>query len=81
MTNCTFCGDAIEVGTGKMYIKRDGTVFHFCSAKCQRNQVGLGRVNRHVKWTGAAAAAKSGTGKPVKAAKPAKTEKPVKAAK
>jgi large subunit ribosomal protein L24e len=87
MTNCTFCGDAIEVGTGKMYIKRDGTVFHFCSAKCQRNQVGLGRVNRHVKWTGAAAAAKSLVGKPVKAAKPAKaekpakTEKPVKAAK
>jgi large subunit ribosomal protein L24e len=57
--NCTFCGSAIEAGTGKMYIKRDGSVFHFCSSKCQRNQVQLGRVNRHVKWTGAAAAAKA----------------------
>lgn len=59
--NCTFCGTAIEAGTGKMYIKRDGSVFHFCSAKCQRNQVELGRVNRHVKWTGAAADAKAET--------------------
>ena len=34
MTNCTFCGAAIEPGTGKMYIKRDGTVLYFDSAKC-----------------------------------------------
>ena len=53
MSNCTFCGKAIEVGTGKLYIKRDATVFNFCSHKCQRNQVNLGRVNRHVKWTAA----------------------------
>lgn len=66
MTNCTFCGAAIEPGTGKMYIKRDGSVFHFDSAKCQRNQVGLGRVNRHVRWTGAAAHAKATVGHAVK---------------
>ena len=59
MTNCSFCGDAIEQGTGKMYIKRDGTVFHFCTAKCQANQVELGRINRHVRWTQAAADAKA----------------------
>lgn len=77
MTNCSFCGDAIEVGTGKMYIKRDGTVFHFCTAKCQANQVELGRINRHVGWTQAAAdakviakhEAKAAEGKPAKAAK------------
>lgn len=74
--NCTFCGTAIEAGTGKMYIKRDGTVFHFCSAKCQRNQVELGRVNRHVKWTGAAAAAKAEAAH----AAPAKAPKAAKAA-
>ncbi|MEA3203005.1 MAG: large subunit ribosomal protein L24e [Thermoplasmata archaeon] len=51
MSNCTFCGKAIEAGTGKLYIKRDATTFNFCSSKCQRNQVGLGRVNRHVRWT------------------------------
>jgi large subunit ribosomal protein L24e len=82
--NCTFCGDAIEVGTGKMYIKRDGTVFHFCTAKCQANQVELGRVNRHVGWTAAAAEAKqiakhdraaAAAGKPAKPAKAAKAPK------
>lgn len=57
--NCSFCGSAIEQGTGKMYIKKDGTVYTFCSSKCQRNQVQLGRVNRHVKWTAAAATAKA----------------------
>jgi large subunit ribosomal protein L24e len=51
MTSCSFCGGEVTPGTGKMYIKKDGTVWHFCKAKCQRNQVGLGRVNRHVGWT------------------------------
>jgi large subunit ribosomal protein L24e len=59
MTSCTFCGGPIEAGTGKMYIRRDATVFHFCSSKCQRNQVDLGRVNRHVRWTQAAEEHKS----------------------
>ena len=86
--NCTFCGDAIEVGTGKMYIKKDGTVFHFCTAKCQANQVELGRVNRHVGWTAAAAEAKqiakhdravAAEGKPAKAAKPKAAAKAPKA--
>ncbi len=76
MSNCNFCGDAIETGTGKMYVKRDGTVLHFCRAKCQRNQIGLGRINRHVQWTAAAHAAKANTKAGHKAApaavKPAK---------
>ena len=78
--NCTFCGSAIETGTGKMFIKKDGSVFHFCSAKCQRNQVGLGRINRHVRWTQAAANAKATighaapAGEATKAAKKAKAE-------
>jgi large subunit ribosomal protein L24e len=81
MTNCTFCGAAIEPGTGKMYIKRDGTVHHFDSAKCQRNMVGLGRVNRHVKWTQAAANAKTIAGHAAKAEPKAKAVPKAKAAK
>jgi len=83
MTNCTFCGAAIEPGTGKMYIKKDGSVLHFESAKCQRNMVGLGRVNRHVKWTQAAANAKVVAGHAAKAepkVKAAPKAKPAKAA-
>jgi len=48
--NCSFCGDAIEPGTGKMFVKKDGTVFYFCSTKCQNNYR-LGRASRRVPWT------------------------------
>ena len=48
---CTFCGDEIEPGTGRMYIKKDGVVFHFCSSKCFKNLVILGRVPRRTTWT------------------------------
>ncbi len=51
MSNCTFCGSDIEAGTGKMYVRKDGTVWRFCAAKCQRNQIGLKRINRQVRWT------------------------------
>jgi large subunit ribosomal protein L24e len=50
---CSFCGTDIEPGTGKLYIKKDGTKYNFCSNKCQKNQIGLKRVNRNVKWTAA----------------------------
>ena len=44
---CSFCNKTIEPGTGKLYAKKDGTVF--CSAKCENN-VALGRVTRRIKW-------------------------------
>jgi len=40
----------MEPGTGKMYVKKDGSVFYFCSSKCQNN-FRLGRVPRRVAWT------------------------------
>ncbi|MCL4326056.1 MAG: 50S ribosomal protein L24e [Candidatus Thermoplasmatota archaeon] len=49
---CSFCNKSIEPGTGKMYIKRDGIVFFFCSHKCQQNQLKLKRESKNVKWTG-----------------------------
>ena len=49
--NCTFCGLEIEPGTGKMYIKKDGITFHFCSSKCQKNMIKLKRVPRRTEWT------------------------------
>ena len=45
---CSFCNKTIEPGTGKLYAKKDGTVFYFCSAKCENN-VALGRVTRRIK--------------------------------
>jgi large subunit ribosomal protein L24e len=48
---CSFCGGDIEPGKGKMFVKKDGTIFYFCKAKCEKNQLKLGRVPRRVKWT------------------------------
>lgn len=48
---CTFCGNDIEPGTGKMYVRKDGTIHFFCSHKCQTNQLDLGRIGRRVRWT------------------------------
>jgi len=48
---CSFCGNEIEPGTGKMFIRKDGTVFVFCSSKCQANQLKLRRVPRWTPWT------------------------------
>lgn len=75
--SCSFCGNEIEPGTGKMFIKKDGTVFVFCSSKCQLNMLKLGRVPRWTPWTQAfrrarGAAAEEGAAAPV----PAEEEAP-----
>ncbi len=48
---CSFCGYEIEPGTGKMYVRRDGRVLHFCSGKCEKNMLKLKRNPRKLKWT------------------------------
>ncbi|WAI00592.1 50S ribosomal protein L24e [Methanogenium organophilum] len=47
---CTFCGEPLEPGTGKMYVRKDGSIYYFCGPKCQNNYR-LGRVPRRVVWT------------------------------
>jgi large subunit ribosomal protein L24e len=56
---CSFCGAEVEPGTGKMYVKRDGTVLTFDSNKCYINMVKMGRVPRRTTWTRAYAVVKS----------------------
>ena len=51
MVNCSFCGYAIEKGTGKIFVKKDGTIFNLCSNKCEKNQFKLKRLAQKVKWT------------------------------
>ena len=47
---CSFCNLPLEPGTGKMFVKRDGTVLYFCSSKCERNMLKLRRKSRKLKW-------------------------------
>lgn len=48
---CSFCGREIPKGTGKIVVKKDGTVYWFCSLKCEKNLLKLGRKPQNVKWT------------------------------
>jgi large subunit ribosomal protein L24e len=56
---CSFCAAEIEPGTGSMFVKRDGSVFHFCSGSCRKQQLHLGRVGHRFKWTRAHALKKA----------------------
>jgi large subunit ribosomal protein L24e len=47
---CSFCKSEIELGTGKMFVKNDGRIFYFCSSKCSKNMLKLGRESKKVKW-------------------------------
>ncbi len=47
---CSFCKREIEPGTGKMFVRNDGKVLYFCSSKCEKNMLELGRNPRKVKW-------------------------------
>ncbi|MCS7096083.1 MAG: 50S ribosomal protein L24e [Candidatus Bathyarchaeota archaeon] len=48
---CSFCGHDFPMGTGMMYIKNDGAIFWFCSSKCRKSSLKLGRDSRKLKWT------------------------------
>lgn len=47
---CSFCSANIQKGTGKMFVRGDGSIFYFCSSKCEKN-FGLGREPKKMKWT------------------------------
>ena len=48
---CSFCGKVIEPGTGKMFVRKDGTVLYFDSSKCYKNMIQMKRVARTTRWT------------------------------
>lgn len=46
---CSFCGSNIRLGSGKMYVKVDGTIYYFDSSKCEKNFL-MGRKSKKIKW-------------------------------
>ncbi len=54
MANCSFCDGPVLKGSGMIYVKKDGTIYNFCSSKCRKNNLDLGREGRRQKWTPAA---------------------------
>ncbi|MBW3003775.1 50S ribosomal protein L24e [Candidatus Woesearchaeota archaeon] len=51
MAKCSFCGKKIEQGTGKMYVKKDGKIFWFCSNKCEKHTFKLRHKPANTEWT------------------------------
>lgn len=50
---CSFCGTNIEPGTGRLFVRKDGVTYNFCSSKCFKNQIEKGKVPRMTEWTAA----------------------------
>ena len=51
MTKCTFCGREYAFNRGVTLITNTGSLIHFCSSKCRKNSVKLGRVSHKQKWS------------------------------
>jgi len=58
--DCSFCNNQVAKGTGLVYVKKDGTLYYFCSSKCRKGSLNLGREGRRQKWTPAARKFKAG---------------------
>lgn len=53
IATCVFCGTEQEDYMGTYLIKNDGTIIYYCSSKCRKNHLKLGRDKRKLKWTAA----------------------------
>ncbi len=51
MAKCIFCGKEQADYKGVFLIKNDGIVVYYCSSKCRKNHLKLGRDRRKLKWT------------------------------
>jgi ribosomal protein L24E len=48
---CSFCGQAIATGTGKLFIRKDAKMIWLCGNKCEKNMNKLSRKARETGWT------------------------------
>lgn len=48
---CSFCGNPLAAGTGKLFARTDGKLLYFCSRRCEKNMLKLNRKPREVRWT------------------------------
>jgi len=47
---CSYCGKSIVPGTGKMFVKGDGTIYYFDKSKCEKSYM-MGRESKKRKWS------------------------------
>ncbi|MFW5865740.1 MAG: 50S ribosomal protein L24e [Nanoarchaeota archaeon] len=51
MVDCDFCGTSITPGTGKMFVRKEGSVLRFCSSKCEKSMNKRKFKARITPWT------------------------------
>lgn len=51
LARCVYCGKDYEDYTGTYLITNDGIMHYYCSMKCRKNKLKLGRDRRNLKWT------------------------------
>jgi large subunit ribosomal protein L24e len=51
MAKCTFCGNTLPKGTGKMFVLKDAKVLYFCSSKCEKNMLKLEKKPITTRWS------------------------------
>lgn len=51
MAKCSFCGEVMKRGTGKIFVKKDASLLYFCSSKCEKNTLTLKRKPIKTKWS------------------------------
>jgi large subunit ribosomal protein L24e len=51
MPKCTFCGNSIAPGTGKIFVQKDAKILYFCSSKCEKNMLKLKRKPITTRWS------------------------------
>ncbi len=50
LAKCIFCGCEQEDFRGTYLIKNEGSVVYYCSSKCKKNHLKLGRDKRKIRW-------------------------------
>jgi large subunit ribosomal protein L24e len=48
---CGFCGYDIAIGRGVMFVKKDGTIYNFCTNKCRKALIKQNKNPRKTRWT------------------------------
>ena len=51
MAKCTFCNKQIEKGTGKIFVFNTSKIANFCTNKCEKNLIKLGRKPIATRWS------------------------------
>ena len=51
IAKCVFCGREQEDFKGVYLIKNEGIAVYYCSSKCRKNHIKLGRDKRRIRWT------------------------------